>query len=345
VCPDWVSACPDMRDDAFEGRGNPSAWLCALACAAVAVGTPSTVRADPQPGASTALDSPDTPSEQQYRSHVRSALDEYGRGNYPEMFARMRQAHLMQPSARTLRGLGMAAYELKRYADAVGYLSDALNDPRRPLEGDLRARAEALLEQAKGYVGRVRIQVLPKGASLREAGQLLSPSPDGDLLLAIGDHSIDVSAPNHRSRAVAIRVTEADGQVLAVDLDSLLHRPSPEAPAWMKPVGWSAIGLAGAALAGAGAAFAVRQKAARRYNSNDCLPNRSESCPGASDRVNSSKTWALVGGIGSLTFAAVGAAILTLARRRTGGKSEARPADSATLRCHLGTAVGCSVAF
>jgi outer membrane protein assembly factor BamD (BamD/ComL family) len=46
---------------------------------------------------------------------IGDAVAEYEAGHYQEARALFRQAHEKQPTARTLRGIGMASFELRDY--------------------------------------------------------------------------------------------------------------------------------------------------------------------------------------------------------------------------------------
>jgi hypothetical protein len=61
-----------------------------------------------------------------YRDLVAEATREFSAGNFAEARTLFEQAHAAKPSARTLRGLGLTAYELRRYVQAVSELEAAL---------------------------------------------------------------------------------------------------------------------------------------------------------------------------------------------------------------------------
>src|SRR5689334_12069641 len=68
-----------------------------------------------------------------YEALIEAALTEFGAGHWEEARALFRQAHASFPNARTLRGMGMASFELRDYPEALGELGAALTDDRRPL--------------------------------------------------------------------------------------------------------------------------------------------------------------------------------------------------------------------
>ena len=80
-----------------------------------------------------------------YRDTVERAVLEFAAGHFEESRALFARAHALFPNARTLRGLGMAEFELRNYVIAIEHLEAALANQARPLDEDLR-RIEAVLE-------------------------------------------------------------------------------------------------------------------------------------------------------------------------------------------------------
>jgi hypothetical protein len=61
-----------------------------------------------------------------YREAIDEALAEYAAQNFLEAMSMFARAHKLSPSARTLRGLGSASFELHRYSESVSFLEQAL---------------------------------------------------------------------------------------------------------------------------------------------------------------------------------------------------------------------------
>src|SRR5262245_32778468 len=88
----------------------------------------------------------------EYRSVVEEALAEFNRGNWEEAAALFERAHRLNPSARTLRGMGLTAYEARRYVDATRHLSEALTETRRPLTPAQREEVTQTLDRARRFI-------------------------------------------------------------------------------------------------------------------------------------------------------------------------------------------------
>lgn len=198
-----------------------------------------------------------------YREAVEQALAEYEARNFEEASTLFARAHSLAPSARTLRGLGMTAYELRRYPESIGYLEQSLAAEAKPLEGALRTDTERLLARARGFVGTVAVELSPASATLFVDGTEV-PSA-GPLRLGVGDHELEARADGYVVERRKLRL--ASGEVQRVRLALAPVRTVAEtrdrAPTRKRPWLWTGIGLAAAGVVGAavtGAVLATRDR-------------------------------------------------------------------------------------
>jgi tetratricopeptide (TPR) repeat protein len=194
---------------------------------------------------------------------------EFDAGRWNEARALFVRAHELWPSARSLRTLGMTAYELRNYAQALTELQAALDDPRRALDPDERAQVSVLIEQTRAFVGRYRVRLSPADAALMVDNAPRALGPEGVLVLEVGTHELVARAegrePMRRRLDVQGRedaeieltlAPTADAQVAAPATPSVLTpEPSAEPKAeggsrlWTWIVGGTAVAL-GATSAG-----------------------------------------------------------------------------------------------
>lgn len=87
--------------------------------------------------------------QEEYARVVEAAVEAYNRDDYATARRYFSRAHELRPSARTWRGLGTTAFELKLYDDAVRELTFALEDTRVALPANLRAETELTLRVAR----------------------------------------------------------------------------------------------------------------------------------------------------------------------------------------------------
>lgn len=167
-----------------------------------------------------------------YRPAVELALSEYREGHFEEARAEFRRAHAFFPNARTLRGIGMAEFELRNYGESVTALKEALQSQVRPLEGELRAETERLLARAINYIARVTVELEPATATITIDGALATLGPERLLLLRVGDHVLEFRAEGRVSERRELRINGGEQQTLHIVLNEPVATPAivPTAP-------------------------------------------------------------------------------------------------------------------
>ena len=149
-------------------------------------------------------------------------MTEFRSAHWEEARALFGRAHELEPSARTLRGLGMTAFELRMYVQSMRELDGALREARKPLDAGMRAAAEALITKARGFVARVEIVPTPKEAALIIDGRHAQLDPDGRIALDAGLHVVSASADGYKAASLRFAVEGGHDQVLQLPLEPLL---------------------------------------------------------------------------------------------------------------------------
>lgn len=187
-----------------------------------------------------------------YRDAVEHALAELRLGHFNEARAMFLHAHELLPNARTLRGMGLAEFELRSYVDSIAHLQESLASTVRPLGPQLREETSVLLARASQYVTRLELKVLPSDAQVTMDGAPANLTPGLALLLAAGDHELAVSAPGHIAQRRKVHALGGDVQQFAVQLAAVRAPLAREAkPALIKnPWLWVGVGtlVAGASV-------------------------------------------------------------------------------------------------
>lgn len=168
----------------------------------------------PGPAAAPA-EAPEPPG---YRSAIEDAIGEYEARNFAESRALFERAHALFPNARSLRGLGMAEFELRNYPASIYYLEQALAATAKPLQNELRGETEALLGRARAFVGRVTLQLTPPEASVVLNGTKIQLAPDRVLNLMVGDYAMEVSADGYSPDRRQLRVAGGEQLTVTVQL-------------------------------------------------------------------------------------------------------------------------------
>lgn len=239
----------------------------------------------------------------EYQDTLREALVEFKRGNWVEARALFERAHEINPSARTLRAIGMTAFEEKQYVTAFTTLAASLEDPRKPLSDAQRVEAQDVMRRADGFIARYTLELSPSDASLRvDAGDAVLV--EGTLLLDPGAHELLVSAQGFQSTQRRISAQPGEAASLRVELRPNedvtaqpvttaaplpMHEVTPtqvshdEGPAWPvhRYVGVGVVAVGALALAGS-VYFGLRAKS--EDEDSGCTDN---GCPTVTaDRLN-----------------------------------------------------------
>jgi len=167
------------------------------------------------PGRASAQDPPG-----EYVHIIEGAVEEFGAGRWAEANALFERAHALYPNARTLRGMGMCAFELRRYADAIRFLDWSLGEQRRELTEGQRDETMELLSRARAYVGHFEVTTVPAGAEVSVDGEVPERGAEGRLVLSVGDHTIIARAPGHRDARRTVSVGGGEDESFVLELES-----------------------------------------------------------------------------------------------------------------------------
>jgi hypothetical protein len=163
-----------------------------------------------------------------YDRLVDEAVAEFEAGHYEEALSAFEQAYKEKPSARALRGVAKALFELRSYARCVATIDRALASDVEPLPENLRADLEALKTRALRFVGEASIEVTPSNATVLLDGQ---PIPPGTArALDVGTHTVDASAPDHQSVTRRFEVHGRETTKVTIALDPIRPPASPPSP-------------------------------------------------------------------------------------------------------------------
>lgn len=242
------------------------------------------------------------------RGLLADAIAEYDAARYLEAQALFRRAHELAPSARTLRGIGMASFEAGQYVTALRALRAALSETERPLTDAQRRHVRSLIARTEVFVARLVVEASPPDAELQVDGETPTRESDGSILLDPGLHRVTLLGPRGRTESVAVPLVGGTTRTLRVHVASL-ERESPS------PFGVAGGGLLGVALLGTVAALATGSLAldthaqVRQACDGFVCPDGSVS---VRDRALALALATDVVGVSSAVLAAVGATLVVL---------------------------------
>jgi hypothetical protein len=165
----------------------------------------------------------------EYHAAITRALEEYNLGHWTEAKVFFREAHARKPSARTLRGIGLACYESRNYVEAIDYLGQALASSVQPLTAEMRSAAQKLIDQSRQFVMRAEIQLRPASAELFVDGKPVQLGADGSMLLDPGEHELSAVAPGYETAQRRVNTEGGSARQLHIVLKPQGARKQPVA--------------------------------------------------------------------------------------------------------------------
>jgi len=261
----------------------------------------------------------DTTDDADYRKVIREGVAEYQAGHFEEARSLFRRAHGLHPNARTLRGIGMASFELRDYVTAIRHLSAALQDKRKPLSPEQRKGAEDLIDRGRMFVDVYAVKVVPTTARLRVDGREPVFEADGTLLFGLGGHQLEASAPGMAAQSRSIDARGGARKELVLTLEpaptdvavAAGQAPPGTAVQTSLPPGASRRAASVWLWAGAGAAVLAAGAGAYWYAQNSEL-RTCRNPPTGNMRCNNENTLSLQRNIAMGTTLGAGAAALTM---------------------------------
>ena len=149
----------------------------------------------------------------EYETLIDRALAAFEAARYPEARSLFEAAHALQPGARTLRGLGLIAFQQHDYNLARHELSTAMASTLRPLTPVQRVELAELLAWMTSELATLKLELSPLHATAEVDERVRSP---GEILLDPGEHELHVRAEGHQPHTQ--KLTLGIGQTLTLQL-------------------------------------------------------------------------------------------------------------------------------
>jgi hypothetical protein len=173
-----------------------------------------------------------------YDRLIEQALAAFAAHDHTQARQMFEQAHALRPSARTLRGLGITAVELKQYTQAKAELEAALADGRQPLTDVQRAEVSALLDWMRSSLGLLLVVIAePASAQLQIDNKPAQLGSDGIALLEPGPHEILAQAEGFEPQTRSVNVENGKELRVLLHLQPLGSRVEVAAAQALKPIG------------------------------------------------------------------------------------------------------------
>lgn len=167
--------------------------------------------------------------EARYQASVGEAVAEFAAGHWAEARSLFTEAHRIYPNARTLRGLGMTAFELRNYVEATHMLAQSLRSQVNVLTPEQAAKTRALLERTRSFIGVFTVQA-PAGMTLRVDGAAAAYEEQGRLMLNPGKRALTPIYAEGTGPVRHVDVRGGEDGTLVFEAYSASAAPTPATP-------------------------------------------------------------------------------------------------------------------
>jgi hypothetical protein len=154
----------------------------------------------------------------EYRTLVGRAVHEYSLEHWADAIELFQKAHALKPSARTLRGMGLAAFEEQRYLDAYRWLSDAMKNPVQPLTRGMREEIRQVLARVQEFMGYFKLNSEPANIRFEVDGQPALVE-DGMIKFESGRRFLVATADGYEPLRRTVEVNNGDNGILGLKLE------------------------------------------------------------------------------------------------------------------------------
>lgn len=154
----------------------------------------------------------------EYEELTKKGILEYELGHWAEAKAHFSRAHALFPNARTLRALGLIAFETRSYVEALDQLERALASQQKPLTEEMRTQVTSLAGDASSFVARFALVLDPADAQVFVDGERATLREQHVLLVDPGEHELRIEAEGWLPQSRQIRASAGQSSELKLAL-------------------------------------------------------------------------------------------------------------------------------
>lgn len=293
-------------------------WLCVASTASAASAQPPEGEPSEPPGEVQAPPAEEAPDPS--RALLAEAVREYGNGSYAEAYALLLRAYEQNRTARVERVLGMTAFELRNYQEAITWLERSLETTERPLTDEMREDVRALLVRARSFLGSFTVRANVPGARIDVDG---APLEGESVVLDLGEHEIVARAEGYESATRRVQVRGGEDEVVELVLVRLVAAQAEDPGALHRRLGIASLAVGGAFLVAGIVSSLIWADAVSTLNVNlearaceadpqseDILPGGAPECYDLENRYRLALPFVWVGYVGAAAFFAAGVGLV-----------------------------------
>lgn len=156
----------------------------------------------------------------EYKRHMQTGIKLFQESDYDAALAEFEIAYQLKPNSSPLINAALCHKNLRQYTKAVRELERALSAHSTSMSEADRKAVEAAIEELRGLLGYVRIEVEPTNATVLVDGEELPAGAARALVpLAPGTRTISAKAPGHMPAEQTVKVTSGSrDQIVSLKL-------------------------------------------------------------------------------------------------------------------------------
>ena len=151
--------------------------------------------------------------------HFKLGVALYAEEKFDEALYEFQRAYELSPHPSVLYNIAATHRELSHYGDAIQYYERFLSEGKGVARTDLLARARVELQELRGRIGSVVVDVTPAGVAVMLDGREVGTTPlDGPVIVGAGRHTFTLRAPSGQVETRTVTLTAGDTATVALTM-------------------------------------------------------------------------------------------------------------------------------
>ena len=151
--------------------------------------------------------------------HFKLGVKLYAESKFDEALVEFQRAYELSPHPSVLYNIAASHRELSHYGEAIQHYERFLSEGKGVAKADLLARAKVELEELRGRIGSVVIDVQPAGVVVTVDGREVGTTPlDGPVIVGPGRHMFVLRAPSGQVETRTVTIAAGDTSTVALTM-------------------------------------------------------------------------------------------------------------------------------
>lgn len=160
--------------------------------------------------------------------HFKLGVRLYEEQKFSEALVEFERAYELAPNPLVLYNIAATHRELSRYDESIQFYERFLEEGKGSAKKTLLEKASQELEELRARVGSIVVEADVEGAIVELDGREVGTTPlPRALVLAPGEHSLELRAPDARVVTKKVRVTAGDETRVTITFPAVVQTPPP----------------------------------------------------------------------------------------------------------------------